>query len=439
MALIAFILAASISSNPSRLVLGKDAGATIEVHAPPGAKVTLSTSVGTVGEPERDGGVFRAKYTPPTLKSPSVALVLAQIDDGEERQLKWLSIPLSGSDTMVIETRPGSKVQADVAGTMNGPVTADANGNARLPMVVPPGVEKATLHITDKLGNTTRKPLDLEPPPFSRVRMAPREDAASTSEPLEVEIFVVKPDGTPDDHAKVSLASKDGETEMTGRAGPGVYLAEFTPPRGKTGSAHLEAKANGQLTALDVPVGVGRPHRLWRSALRSQQEWSLSGGLIGGAGGTFDGAGAGTLMAELAVRLETLPMEAVLDGGLGFYSELNQPGAAPGTTESARPKTQYVQAGIRLGRELVQGLDGHATVAIGAQHQSVERTLPTGAVVSQSAWTPRFAFAFGANLRLGPGRALAELQLDATGSDVAGLTTGLGSAQVLVGYLVTIR
>ncbi|MGZ6144187.1 MAG: hypothetical protein ACXWLM_12670, partial [Myxococcales bacterium] len=101
--------------------------------------------------------------------------------------------------------------------------------------------------------------------------------------------------------------------------------------------------------------------------------------------------------------------------------------------------TKFVQLGVRLGRQLVKGLDGHATLAFGAQSQSVDRTLATGPAVSQTAWTPRFAFALGANLRLGPGRALAQLQLDATGSEVAGLASSLGSAQILVGYLVTIR
>src|SRR5207245_11301948 len=103
-----------------------------------------------------------------------------------------------------------------------GPVAAAETGTVRLPMVVPPGVHQATLKITDKLGNTTERPLDLEPPPFSRVRLAARAEAAETSSPLEVEIFVVKPDGTPDDDARVALSSPDGGTSKRRRIGAGV-------------------------------------------------------------------------------------------------------------------------------------------------------------------------------------------------------------------------
>lgn len=443
MALIALALAASISADPPKLVLGRDAGSNLEIGAPASAKVTLSTSVGSVGEAKRDGGVWKARYSPPSVRAPSVALVLAQIEQDGERELSWLAIPLSGSDTMELQTRPGSTVRAEMAGGATvGPVKADAKGLVKLPMVVPPGVDKATLHITDELGNTSQKPLDLEPPPFQRVRIAARSLAASAAQPLEVEVFVVKPDGTPDDRAHVELSASDGgETEVSKRIGHGVYLAEYTPA-GKSGTAKLEARAAGQTARLETQIAASKvmlAQPFWQSSLRAQRPWSVSAGLFGGPGLTFAGATSGNVEIEAALRLEVLPIEAIVDAGLGFYGQLSQPAPVPATTETARPRTKFIQLGVRLARQLAKGLDAHLALALGAQSESIEKTLVSGAVVSDSAWTPKFSTALGLNLRVGPGRALAQIQLDLSGADVAGLDASLRGVQALVGYLVTLR
>src|SRR5439155_218925 len=160
----------------------------------------------------------------PPLRVPSVALVLAQVEDGGDRDLYWLSIPLSGSDTRVIETKPGSKVEATVAGHMVGPVAAAEKGNVRLPMGVPPAVRQA---------------------------------------------------------------------------------------------------------ALDAPVraGEGARRSFWR--LGRQGPWSYSAGIVGGLGRSFDGANAGGVLAEVAVRIESSPLEALLDFGGTFLSEVDQYTAAP--------------------------------------------------------------------------------------------------------------
>src|SRR3954463_8578900 len=117
---LALLAAASLSAQPSQLILGKDPGAELEVHAPSSAKVTFSTSVGTVSGVQRHGDLVRARFNPPPLRAPSVALVLALIDDGGDRELSWLAIPLSGSDTMVIETKPGARVEATADGKVLG-------------------------------------------------------------------------------------------------------------------------------------------------------------------------------------------------------------------------------------------------------------------------------------------------------------------------------
>jgi hypothetical protein len=444
MALIALAVAASLTANPPRLILGKDAGANLELQAPAGATVTLSASVGAVGDVRRDGDVFKARYTPPSVRAPSVAMILARIDAGGERELTWLAIPLTGSDTMEIETKPGSHVVADVAGHTIGPVTADANGIVRLPMVVPPGVDKATLRITDKLGNTVEKPLDLDPPPFSRARMAARSDSATPAAPLAIEIFVVRRDGTPDDRATVDVDASDGDAEVRKRIGHGVYLARYTPPAGKSGTARLAATANGEQIALEVPFAAGKvmiAQPFWKSAMSTERPWSTGVGLVGGVGSTFDGAAAGTAMLEASVRIEVLPIEALLDAGGSWFTELTQPGPTFDTTDVEKPRTMFFQGGARAGRQLVKGVDGHATLALGIARQTVTRRVAAGGVAGPSAngWTPRFAFALGANMRIGPGRALAQVEFAGSGANVAGLATSVGGVQLMAGYLVTVR
>ncbi len=438
MAILATLIAASLTADPALLVLGKDAGADLTLRAPASATVTLTANVGTVKEVRREGDVWRARFIAPTRKVPAVALLLAQVEEDGSRSLAWLAIPLSGSDTMEIETRPGSRVQADVAGTTIGPVIADASGMVRLAMVVPPGVDTAMLHITDKLGNSSEKPLDLEPPPFSRIRMASRSAEAGGAAPLEVEIFVVKPDGTPDDDARVAVDADIGEVELRKRTGPGVYLARYLAPAGKSGTAHLEAKANGQVASVDVPFSSRRgtiAEPLWWSALAAEQPWSVSVGLLGGYGSTFDGATEGAVLLEMAVRMKTLPMEAVLDLGASFFSTVAQYG---NNNSDARAQSRLGEIGVRLGRQLGTGLDGHATLLFGFQSQLVLHTLPNRTQIAQDDWTPRIALALGANFRLGPGRALAQVQVDSSASGIAGLGGSLSGVQAMLGYLVTV-
>lgn len=442
MALIAALIAVSLTAEPSRLVLGKDEGADLTLRAPARAKVTFSTSVGTVSAARRDGEVFRARYTPPRVKVPSVALLLAQVEEDGARDLFWLALPLSGADTMEIETRPGASVQADVAGRRVGPVVADKNGIARLPMVVPPGVAKATLHISDKLGNANEKPLDLEPPPFPRLRVAARDGEASAAAPLEVEIFVVRADGTPDDRAKVDLIAPSGAAEVRGSIAPGVYLASFTPPAALNRPVRLEATAAGQRAALDVTVTqskVRSAQPFWRNRLSAQRPWAVSLGFVGGVGSTFDGAGEGTALFEAALGLEALPLEALVEVGASFFSELTQNGSSFSAGERARPQSRYGQIGLRFAKELVPGLDGHVSALFGLQSQVVGRTFPTNRSVAQDEWTPRFGLALGVNLRAGPGRVLGQVQLDSSASGVAGLAGNLGGMQAMVGYLVGVR
>jgi hypothetical protein len=176
-----------------------------------------------------------------------------------------------------------------------------------------------------------------------------------------------------------------------------------------------------------VPVRPGEARAArWASSFSQQRPWSVSLGLLGGGGATWDGATAGTILVEGALRLGTVPAEALLEIGPGFFSP---------TSTGRQPLAILVQFGLRVHHELVHGLDGHATLLAGFEHQSLSAG---GGAVSQDGWGGRIGLALGVNLRLGPGRVLAQMQLDSSPSQLPGMKS-LGGTQMLAGYLLTVR
>ena len=82
----------------------------------------------------------------------------------------------------------------------------------------------------------------------------------------------------------------------------------------------------------------------------------------------------------------------------------------------------------------------HGSVAFGLQNQNVRITLPLNlGQFEDSGLSARLAIAAGVNYSLGPGRALAQVQLDWTSKRVAELENSTSSLQGMVGYLMTIR
>jgi hypothetical protein len=171
-----------------------------------------------------------------------------------------------------------------------------------------------------------------------------------------------------------------------------------------------------------------------------QGPWGISAGLLGGWGGSFDGAPAGSVLAEIAMRLQSYPIELLLDLGGSFLAEISQYGGGPSLAEKAKASAWLGQIGLRGGLEVLRQLDVHASVAVGLQSQSVRTTLPLNlGRYEDSGVSPRLALALGLNYRIGPGRALAQVQLDWASSRVAQYAGSTSGAQAMIGYLVAIR
>jgi len=322
-------LSVTLSAEPDALTLGKDAAARIEVRvtgtfgrALRGAKVSLSTNLGNVGDLQPAGdGEFTATFTPPRSRVPAVALLAADAEVDGDHALGWLALPLAGSDSMTLETKPHAKVQLRIADRDFGPAVANAKGEVQVQVVVPPGVEKATMHVEDPLGNTADRQLDLDPPPFPRLRVLPVGPPQATSgEGLELQAFVVRSDGSPDTDARVTVSAERGEVDVS-RNRRGIVTVSWQPPRGSSGQTAIELQAHGERAQVRASFASSgeTPRGGW---LRTA---GVSAGLIGSAGSTFSGVPGFGGIAELAVPLQGTPFEALLDVGGIAWTRVDEP------------------------------------------------------------------------------------------------------------------
>jgi hypothetical protein len=188
------------------------------------------------------------------------------------------------------------------------------------------------------------------------------------------------------------------------------------------------------------PLAPGEHRSTWRSSLSSSPPWSVSAGLFAGGGATWNGAAGGTFLVEGALRLNELPLEATLDLGGSFFGTVQQYAAIPSLAEKAKAHAWLAQVGLRASRQIAGRWDVHASLALGIQNQVVDRTFPGNlGAASDSEVAPRLAFALGAGTRLGPGRALAQIQLEAVPHGVANYAGTTGGLAAMVGYLLTLR
>jgi hypothetical protein len=137
-------LAASLSVESGAVVLGKTESAivTVRVDEPPGDEerpLRLSVNVGSFSEPRRIGpGKYRATYLPPQTRFPQVALVAVWRETGPDARIDFLRLPLFGQTSLAVSAPRGAQVTVEVGLDTYGPLPADARGEVRVPIIVPP-------------------------------------------------------------------------------------------------------------------------------------------------------------------------------------------------------------------------------------------------------------------------------------------------------------
>lgn len=255
--------------NPTQIVLGQDASATLTMNlsgGPAGTELDVRASVGSISNlTHLGGGQFSALYTPPNKPYPHVAVITMADKANPDRVFGTLALPLVGKASFPVSATPNSRVMIRINDRDFGPVQADASGRANVPIVVPPGFSSGTL-ITIVGDNKTEEPLDLQLPPTPRLELLPTDTTipADPSLKVPVRVFVVSPTGEPDTTATVKFTTTAGDVSAAKHLSGGVYEATFTPPYGNAASqatitVTVEDPRSPQTSAITLNLSPARP------------------------------------------------------------------------------------------------------------------------------------------------------------------------------------
>src|SRR5438874_1649719 len=131
------------------------------------------------------------------------------LGSGAQRVHGWTRVALEGSTVFPFRTNSGASVTMRVAGETFGPAVADRQGHVEIPIVVPPGVQKADARAVDRGGESRETQVDLHLPPFQRVvLLAP--DAVEAGSMSEVVVLGVDEHGDPAPAGQLALVASAG-------------------------------------------------------------------------------------------------------------------------------------------------------------------------------------------------------------------------------------
>lgn len=320
--------AASLSIETGVIVLGRTESATVTVRVdePPGAEdrpLRLSVNVGSFSEPRRLGpGKYRATYLPPPTRFPQVALVAVWRETGPDARIDFLRLPLFGQTRLPVKARKGSRLRVEVGLDTFGPVTANARGEALVPIVVPPDVLEAKVTITDPNGGTTTKTVPVEVPPYNRLTAAlvPHAILADGADWARVDVYYDL-GGSRLAAGRVRVVPSIGTASLES-AGKGLYAFRYVPPaRTSAKDVQFRVSVDGDPRAAAsarLSLGLNPPARvLVRAPPAPLAAGSGATALVGVL--VLDASGLGLPAQEVAVTANGEPLGAPEYRGQGLY------------------------------------------------------------------------------------------------------------------------
>jgi hypothetical protein len=221
----------------------------------------LFVTIGSVEDPHRTGDrSFVTRFHAPDVHFPQVAIIAAEAL-ASNRATGATRSPARGFSTVALHARAqpsfrteaGARVTVRVGGTEFGPITADADGQARIAIVVAPGSSTAHVRAVDARGRISERDVDLKPPRFPQLLLlAP--DVLPAGGTVEIGLVGIAADGTPIDDARLVLRSSYLRPHPLG---PTDHVARYllrVPPQVQAGPLRLTAR----LRADPAPDGEER-------------------------------------------------------------------------------------------------------------------------------------------------------------------------------------
>ena len=239
------LAALTVTTQPALLRLGSDVRALVHVEC--AGEPALSASVGRIEKVRRAGSGWEADYLAPDEPVPQVAILTA-VAAG---QFGWVALPLWGEGDAVVKTRPRASIKVRIGSEEFGPAVADAQGEALVPVVVPPGVNEA-FH--------GKRAIDLHVPPTRALQLAAAFARARADRETKLPLFVaaVTPQGQPlPGQPAISLSASRGQLSALAEAAPGTWQATLTVPAGAAGEVRVAAELGGFTSEIALQLEPG--------------------------------------------------------------------------------------------------------------------------------------------------------------------------------------
>lgn len=235
--------AASHAASPSRIVV---VSSPAQLELRPGARAVLRISaeeepvlVASIGHvtglhavgPRR----YEATYLPPSESVPDVAIIAATTPRG----FGWATLPLAGTGELQVKTEPHADATVTIGSRRFGPVRADAQGRAVIPIVVPPGTRYALFR---------GRRMDLGVPAVVRpYAVLDRSGIPSNvSSTVTVRVLVVTASGRPRRRAPLRLEVSSGTITAPQQVDPGLFVASWRLPASAPGEASVSTWVAGE-------------------------------------------------------------------------------------------------------------------------------------------------------------------------------------------------
>ena len=223
----------SLEASPAVVSLGPGATSTLSLQVEPAADVALEelqlqALAGSIANLTKlGGGRVTALYTAPPVNYPHLDIITVVDRRDPDRLFTQLTLPLVGRAEFPVAATPGSSVLLTVGQREFGPVVADAQGRAMVPLEVPPGSNQAT--VTTPQGSSQ---IDLGIPGFAQAAFLPPYAGVPGDPSLSVplRLVVTTASGEPDAEARPEVLASTGTLSEPVYEGNGIYRMDYSPP-----------------------------------------------------------------------------------------------------------------------------------------------------------------------------------------------------------------